>query len=586
LAGLAATLLFMPPGSIPSGDESNNLQQQADLLNNRFGFLMLTADRDMRVAEALGMYLEHKHGKQSGKGMYELVWNGCADGFACDTTWILVDYTEKSEPSMAPQPQLTELEKCLELHWELPEITEFSGFYIYRKDASGKEEKINPGIVIPAVRSGRGYYRYRDSVPNYEMNTYFIKGVNAFGELSKPSADISGMARDFTPPAAAQDLKAETGKLRSINLTWKKAEKTEVVKHQIHLSNAIDGPYEPISNVFETEENKFEYTLPGDYDAAFFKVLSLDSIGNGSWSLPAYGFIPDSIPPAIPGGLKGFIDTNAVVTLSWNAGEDRDIIGYRVFYANAADHLFTNLSGKPLADTVYRDTIAKATLTRDIYYRIVAVDRNYNHSEPSAPIRLKRPDHIPPVPAVIHDAKVNETGLELSWINSSSADLAGIRLLIRKQGESKWLEIEELKIQPLPQKHVFSGLATSTWYEVTIESADSSGHRTMCEKPYAFRTFDRGIRPAPEHLKANRLENKKAIELSWEGNFPAGSKVLVYRKAPAAPGLTKYDLVTCTGKYTDEKISPTGNYEYTIKIIYPDGGESIPVDAVMAGDGY
>lgn len=580
LAALVATLLYLPENTIQTGEAENSIQQKADLLNNRFGFIMLTADRDMQVADALGMRLVHNHGKKSGKGIYEFIWNNCPPELNCDTTWIMVDYAETRTQATAPQPELHSKEKCIELSWNLPELTEFSGFYIYKLNKSGNAVKINPAIVIPAVAGGRAYYSFRDSVNNYELNTYFIRGVNAFGELSLPSAEVKGMARDFTPPSAAQNLKVEAVADRKLKLQWNRNSESEKVNQRVYLASRIDGDYEPVSEIIEAEINEYKYALPGDFDAAFFKILSLDTAGNGAWSLPAYGFIPDSIPPSAPKGLRGFIDTNAVVTLSWNPGEERDIIGYRVFYANAADHLFTNLSGKPLADTIFRDTIAKATLTRDIWYRIVAVDKNYNHSEPSIPVKLKRPDHIPPVPAVIKNASVSETGLELSWINSSSEDLAGIRILIRKQGAEIWMEAAKSSKPDIREEYTFSGLEKSSWYEVTIESADSSGHLTLCEKPYAFRTFDRGIRPAPKNLVAERIKDKKAIELKWEGDFPSGSRVLIYRKSPDSPGLTKYDLVSCTGKYLDEKITASGNYDYTIKIIYPDGGESIPMEAV------
>ncbi|MEZ5173324.1 MAG: fibronectin type III domain-containing protein [Bacteroidia bacterium] len=580
LVGLAATLLYLPPNSVQTGEAENSIQQKADLLNNRFGFLMLTADRDMQVADALGMRFVHNHGKKSGKGIYEFVWNNCAHEMHCDTTWLMVDFAEEKMQAIAPTPQLKSMEKCIELNWDLPELTEFSGFYVYKIDNSGKEIKINPGIVIPATASGRAYYSYRDSVANYVPCRYVIKAVNAFGELSRPSAEVTGMARDYTAPSAAQELKIEAIENRKLILNWKRNPDTEKVNQRVFLASRIDGNYEAVSELIAADIHEFKYELPGDFDAAFFKILSLDTAGNGAWSLPAYGFIPDSIPPAPPTGLKGFVDTSAVVTLTWNAGEERDIIGYRVFYANAGDHMFTNLSGKPLADTVFRDTIARLTLTRDIFYRVVAVDHNYNHSEPSAPIALKRPDHIPPVAAVIKDTRVSETGLELSWINSSSTDLAEIRILIRKQGEASWKETAKTKKPDIPQTFTFSALEKATWYEVTIESADSTGHLTLCEKPYAFRTFDRGIRQAPQNLKASRVSGKKMVELSWDGNFPSGSRALIYRKAPDSPGLSKYDLVACTGKYTDNKIRVAGNYEYSLKIIYPDGGESIPVEAV------
>ncbi len=73
-----------------------------------------------------------------------------------------------------------------------------------------------------------------------------------------------------------------------------------------------------------------------------------------------------------------------------------DIRGFNVFYSNKPDHEFSLLTKTPLTDTVFRDTISLKTLTKKIYYKVVAVDYNSNYSKFSQILELKRPDVVPP----------------------------------------------------------------------------------------------------------------------------------------------------------------------------------------------
>src|SRR5690606_38657836 len=121
-----------------------------------------------------------------------------------------------------------------------------------------------------------------------------------------------------------------------------------------------------------------------------------------------------------PTGLTGKIDTNGIVTLRWAMGREPDLMGYRVFMANAPDHEFTNLSPAPFADTTWTDTITLKTLTKRICYKVVAVDRNFNHSAMSAMLTLTKPDIIPPVAPVFSGYSVTDGTVMLKFVPSSS----------------------------------------------------------------------------------------------------------------------------------------------------------------------
>lgn len=125
-------------------------------------------------------------------------------------------------------------------------------------------------------------------------------------------------------------------------------------------------------------------------------MAAIDTAGNESYSVFTYGMVFDSVAPSIPSNIKCSIDSNGVVNLTWDKPKEIDVFGYRVYFSNNANHAFINLTGKPIETNSYSDTISLKTLTKKAFYKIVALDFNYNHSKFSEAIEIKRPDKIKP----------------------------------------------------------------------------------------------------------------------------------------------------------------------------------------------
>src|SRR5690606_31469474 len=113
-------------------------------------------------------------------------------------------------------------------------------------------------------------------------------------------------------------------------------------------------------------------------------------------SFPYLVQIADDTPPAIPGEIHGEIDSTGTVVLQWKANADADLLGYRVFRSNSPSDDPIEVTTRILSENTFLDTVKVRVLNREVYYRVVAVDQNYNTSEYSARIVLHRPDIIPP----------------------------------------------------------------------------------------------------------------------------------------------------------------------------------------------
>lgn len=577
LAAIAAQLLFAKPILPSKGDEALDLQQQRDLRNSTYAYSMIAADQSAKVANAMGLRFKDVKLDKDSKRIYRIMLNNAPVGFKSDTTFLLVS-PETTPNRVPPVPICESGDKVLQLSWRSQSNAGFTGFHLFRNDGN-TTIKLNEAIIVPADQNNTSYqiYLFRDSVINYRKYTYKIYGVDAFGEYSEASTEVIGMARDFTPPAAPQlNIVTDNGK-HQLQLKWNFPDETPDLKgFLVHKSEKIDGPYEPISALLPVSARTFTDENSSIYKGSFYKVQSLDTASNGAFSMPMYGFVADSIAPSSPIGLKGTIDTNGVVTLVWNPGNEPDLQGYRVYFANAADHEFSILTGQILADTVFRDTIQKRTLTRDIFYRIIAVDNNYNHSKPCPMVKIKRLDVIPPQQAVFKDVFVKDTTIEIHWINSQSADLASVKLLMQQQNFTDWEVLKTWSVKDTTGIFIAKNLKKKTYYSFKIQSIDSAGLVSTTESPIQLRTYDTGIKKGEHKLEVNYNANEKEILLQWEGNFPKGCSFLLYRKTPNAEGLTKYKVINNNNQFADKTLAGKGTYQYTLKVIYPDGRQSVP----------
>src|SRR5690606_18156447 len=136
-----------------------------------------------------------------------------------------------------------------------------------------------------------------------------------------------------------------------------------------------------------------------------------------------YAQLVDSIPPVVPSGFAGKIDTTGIVTLKWDRNPDSDLLGYRIFRSNFEEDEFVQLTEGPVLTEEYFDSIPLNSLTETIYYKVAAVDQRYNISDASDALELKKPDKVPPVAPVLRNPEASAASITISWIPSSSADV-------------------------------------------------------------------------------------------------------------------------------------------------------------------
>ncbi len=559
---------------------STDLGEAVDRTNDmtmRHSFALFSADIDAKVAQASGLRFVDKPVKKKTGYLYKVYFASSNPAFYCDTAYQFVRTDEIEKTPSTPNPQIINGDGEIKLEYKHVARL-FSGYYIERADADSEAYiRLNDSPLVdikPDSSRWKNAY-FTDSIANYRKVKYRMIGITPFGETAIPSNPIEAMARDLTPPVPALITSVVDNGKRLLNVKWILPEiSNDLDKILVSKSSAIDGTYNIISDALSKKDSVYTDLTTDPYNSNFYKIVTIDTAGNFSLSLPFHGFVTDSFPPAIPEGLSGYADTNAIVHLKWNLGKELDLKGYRVYFANSPYDEFTNIASYPVIDTVFKDTIELRTLTKHIYYAIAALDNNYNHSQLSPWIRIRRPDVIPPVAPLIKDILVEEDIVNISWINSTSNDVDEHILYRRTNENEEWTVVAKWKGYPDVRKFEDKDLLKRSFFEYSMTARDSSNLLSEYSPAISIRTYDTGKRDGIVNLSIANNSASKENQLTWLYDKEGDYSFQIYR-AYENYGLRKYKIVNGDSHgFTDKEAKRNGEYTYAVKVIYMDGGES------------
>ncbi len=465
----------------------------------------------------------------------------------------------------------------IDLVWSAPEYP-YTGYEVLRSDDGGRTYRaltVTPIVILRNESGNPTPGSFRDTaVVNYRVYGYRVRGIDAFG-MTGPHAEASASARDLTPPFTPFVRNPEQLGSDRIKLSWEVPEAVpDLAGFHISRSALSDSGFRRITDKpLPKSARSFTDDKPDEAEP-FYIVSAIDTAGNIANSLPLFGFVLDTLPPAVPTGLTGVIDSSGIVTLRWNANRERNLLGYRVLWSNALDHEFSQRTGQVWKDTVFTDTVEVNTLTKHVYYQVAALNWNYNHSLPSEPLEIRRPDVVPPEAPVFTDVLASDSSVLLRWVPSGSGDLREHVLLRRVSGEDKWMPLATLARGS--DMYEDRSARTSVMYEYQIEAVDSSGLRAMADVPVQGRPYDTGLRPAPAGLRAVYDERSGAVTIEWRYSPRPDEAVyyVIYRSFEDAPMIALVSAELPENRYTDKMLVGDGDYSYAVRVMTRGGAES------------
>lgn len=551
----------------------------------RYSFAVFVADLDPEVANGLALRLVDKDIERDEQYLYAVI---PYDLSFMDTGFVFVDTRFLTETPKAPELEKNEMENLIELRWNVENIAPaFTAYWIERSEDGRNWTRLNNTAYTQATQNPNQepdkYFYFSDTTitQNYVPYKYRLVGITPFGELSEPSKIIEAMGRDKSAPSAPviTSIKDVNGK---IEFEWTIDNPPADLKgFLIGKSSAIGGQYEQLlSTPLSPSIRKFVDSNPDPIGENYYVVFAVDTANNVSASMPAYGFLSDSIPPSKPIGLRGMIDTTGIVTLHWTLGKDPDITGYRVYFANAADHEFSNLTPYPIQDTIFIDTLNLNTLTKEINYQIAAVDRNFNHSEKSEILKLIKPDIVPPTTPLISKYFVTDTAVILNVIPSSSDDVAQHILYRKGDKQNEWSKIKEfLSVNELKYQVVDNQVIGPNYYQYSVQAIDSAGNKSELSSSVGVRVYKNTQDIQIDGLTAQYNQQSKSVNIRWNKPKAEVSYYVIYRKV----NQNKYENFASVdankNSFEDREIILYGEYQYGIKAIYKNGESKISLSS-------
>lgn len=597
-AGVLSELIYgTSTDAKPTNDLGAIIAHNEDL-ENKFGVALLVCDLSTEVARAAGLFITDNTVVKGKRYIYRVRLATQPKGKTIEPGVVVVDMTDEKPLVQIKDLQAEFRDRSVMLKWSTIFHQGIYSFYFIEKSLDGKmfERVSDLPYVHMADKPESEFAFYVDSLEANSQTYHFrILGMSPFGELGPPSNIVKGEGRDdlsgllivreakVQPSIEMVDAnKQSKGKVKKITsgknevtpveVTWEFPVdfENQISGFVVSRSKSADGPYEdvvktPLSNTQRS------YTDQTPFNNTYYQLRAVDRLGNElSRSYPYLIQVEDNTPPTTPTNLQGAIDKNGVVSLVWPANPDADLMGYRVFRSNSLREEPAEITRAFLKKCNYTDTVNIRVLNRDVYYQIVAVDNNFNASEYSIPLKLKRPDVIAPAAPVFTRSEVKRDSILLEWNNSASDDVAVYELIRFEAGDTLTVFTKSQAL--MPRAHVDLSAEPGLEYQYKLIVRDSSGNSSDATTRKIF--FEPGYRKSISDFRAEVNREDKSIELQWKNSMPPLS-VIIFRCLEGGKQTILTKIEGDVQKFIDREVKINNLYKYRIQAVFQGGVRSV-----------
>lgn len=554
------------------------------LLDTRYGFCLFSCDVDSLAAINSGLAYVDDNIEEGKTYLYRIEHLIPIQISNTSHGSVLIDTKEDYD---APKINLLgkSEEHSVNLMWNREKYeAHYTAFNIERSPDGKNYEKLNKELYLQGYDIEKifynSYFTYVDSLHiNEQLYHYRVAGVDIFGKQGPWSDPIKLMGIDKTPPLPPVRARAQHQEEdNSILLSWQYDDnETDVYGFNVLYKKGDSKSFRKLNKELLSRDKRRHVHNEVDINTRHYYVIqAVDKRGNKAISAECKGVIIDKTPPKTPTGLSATIDSIGVVSLSWDWGQESDIYGYKVFFANQADHEFSVVTGYAVEDSIYTDTITLNTFTRDAFYKIMAVDQSYNYSGLSEEVRVIRPDITRPSPPIFDDYEVRDSSVYLHWARSSSDDVRHLTL-IKKTMNTDWKTITELS--PSTNNYIDSNIEHSGIYDYAIYAVDSVGLVSDTIRPIRIKTSASKIPPV-NNVQIVIDSKTKIANLSWSHPMLGDIKYVIYKEI-AGEGYILLKVNSADKKAIfDRNIEKGKQYNYAIKVMHNDGRKSVFSDVV------
>lgn len=540
----------------------------------RFSFALFSADMSAAVAMACGLWFADTGVKKEEKYLYRVVINS-ADSLR-GSIFIGPDdpYTLAKPHNLIGKFQ----NGIVSLKWDKSPAGHYTAYVLERSDDGKVFHSITESPVVTVSPSDTADTRYEYAIDSlqhlFKIYHYRIRGITPFGEEGPPSNVVSGRG---TPPV---DQVPYISMVKNINnssllIRWDFPEMINdaISGFLIERSSKPKGGFSSVTeNTLSSGERKFEDRHPKQVN--YYRVTAVGLDGEFYPSHVYFAQLVDSLAPAFPHRLKAEVNEEGRITLSWQPNAEPDIYGYRVYKSNHKSEELVQITSKPILQASFTDQVDLHTLNETVFYSVMAVDVNQNHSPLSELLKVDLPDKIRPQPPVILPARSGPPGISLKWTPGGSEDIVRYSVYRKSGDQPQWAHIASIEasadsIYHYLDKSALPGL--QTYY--TVIAIDDAGLESDPAPPVSTTRVDNDLAPSIQWKKPEINREQNQITLAWTYAQPAIRFFRIYRAADHhRPVLFK----TIDGEqrtFTDTMI-PGKHYSYRIMALHEGGKKS------------
>jgi hypothetical protein len=573
-----------------SADSLNQTSRESDP-ERRFFFGLMAASQSYSAARLAALGYVDAAVQANERYVYRVVLatppGGVSVNYPASDPVGLADYTPLPAP-MRPKLQFERYYANLKwLHDTLR--TTFVSYWIERSVNGTTFQRMNdrPYVLLSDVTN---LCAYNDPVPKGRRTYYYrIIGKSPFDEVAVSPVSMGESKDTLVMAPRIKTLRIQPD--NKVYMSWQfpgdsvlsqsSQAGADTLLKSFFVSVSAKPDQQPVLAKYGISRNDTmayidNYTNKvGGSSTYYFTLGAVRRDGDTLLSASMFVERLDSIPPAVPTGLRGQIDGSGRVYLSWQPNEEPDLLGYKVFRSQK-----TGEEPSAMQDTVllkrseFIDQTLINSLNPALYYQVKAVDTRFNESALSAPFRLAKPDAVRPASPAFKSDSLAGGQLRLDWSVSSSPDVVRQWLLRRESDGAAWKRLSSFPASTTTTTD--NSIQPGKRYQYLLVAEDQAGL-------YSDSTAIRRIAiPASQGQQAPVLSAFNAlvdsdlpgVKLSWSYDGSNVSEYQLYRSSGDKPfGLWR--MVSGLEHSTDdEQANQPGTYRYKIQAVFKDGNVS------------
>lgn len=507
----------------------------------------------------------------------------------------------RQEDEMMPKITVEQIDEYRAIiYWERNKL---SGFYVERSKNGGKWEKMNEVPVFGYDPDEGSFAVHGEAIANLmysnvvifdslDLKTtykYRVKAFDAFGDYLPYKESEKFEMIDAIPPTPPVIMGCDVQDNKVCTIYWQKDNiEDDFDGYILTFSDSPDGPWEHVSDVIDKKAIKYVDEQAGERGRGYYRLFAFDKLKNVSFSGTAINNIEDVIPPTQPTGFKALVDTAGIAVFTWNKNPEKDVMGYRVFFANQMDHEFVECSHGLTHTNEFIDTLDWNTITKFAYYYIVAEDYSHNVSVHSDTIAVPVPDRIAPTPCILKDITVEGNAVVIKWSKSASNDVMYYFIYRKLKKQQQWNLLQVVEPWQIVDADDIIMIdypsPSSSMYQYSIEAIDdfhnSEGRQGLAN---AF-VREETIVNIPIELAATANKKDNSIKLEWAYNYENrhGHYGVIYRSINDGEFVDIANFEQGVTSFVDKDVNSNDRAKYFIVLYLGKGQRSTPSETVSA----